>query len=129
MGLGERLQGVKSRVYTKMGKQDGPVIVRKTTVVRGADIIGGGQTETNSDVTISQGVKLGHVKAYQTGSAGRVKLGDFTFDIPGDLITEAQLTNAVVVYGGGTYDIQLLRPSKIVGGVAVSWLVIARLKA
>ena len=127
MTLGSKLQTVHNKVNAKLGTQDGTIVFRKQTVV--ADEFGKPYTSnTNSDVTITAGIKVGRLKAYETDGGATFKIGDLKLIVPGGLITEAQLTDAKIIYGGETYSILDRSPVEIFSGVVVNWRVIARLE-
>lgn len=128
MSLGTKLQNVHKKVNTKLGVQDGTIVFRKRTITPASDFGKPYTTATNSDVTITAGIKVERVKAYETDGAGTIQVGDLKLTIPANLITEDQLTGAEVIYGGQTYSIITRFPTEIYSGVAVQWRVIARLK-
>lgn len=128
MSLGGKLQSVHNRVNTKLGTQDGTIVFRKTTITEPSEFGQAYQAATNSDVTITQGIKVGRIKAYETDRGGTIHVGDLKLIIPGSLISEAQLDGAKIIYSGLDYAIILRRPTEILSGVVVQWEVIGRLK-
>lgn len=128
MSLGSKLQSVHNRVNTKLGTQDGTIVFRKTTITPGSEFGMPYATTSNSDVTITAGIKLSRVRAFEVDAAGTFQVGDLKLLIPGGLITELQLTDAKVLYSGLTYSIIHREPKEIYSGVVVNWLVIARLE-
>lgn len=126
MPLGQKLQAAYQKVNTKLGTQDGPVIIRRKTQVQG-DFGTAYTTSVNSDVTITSGLILSRLKSYELDRQGVFQVGDLKVIIPGNLVTEAQLQDAELVYGGNAYFVVKSYPSEIYSGVIVNWIVIARL--
>lgn len=128
MSLGEKLQRVSQKVNTKLGMQDGPVIIRRTVKTQPSKIGQNYTGETNQDITLDTGIAISWVKSYETDSAGTVLVGDLKLSIPVNLLTKEQLDGAVVVYDSQVYSIISDNFDKILGGVGVNWLIVARLK-
>lgn len=129
MGLGQKLQSAYNKVNTKLGTQDGTIVFRKKTVVSNSTFGKPYTSSANSDVSISAGIKIGRMTAFEVSNSSVFKMDDLKLIIPGGLVTEAQLTNAEVVYNSNSYTIVSKSPLEIYSGVVVNWLVIARLKA
>lgn len=126
MTLGEKLQTVYQKVNTKLGTQDGTVVFRKVTETPAAEFGVRHSSTSNSNVTITDGIKISRLKAYDLDRAGMLQIGDLKLEVPGNLITEAQLTDAKIIYGGLTWGILKKTPKEILGGVVTAWIVLAR---
>lgn len=126
MPLGQKLQNAYKKVNTKLGTQDGTVIIRRKTTVQG-DFGTAYSSASNSDVTINAGLKLSRLKANELDRQGMFKVGDLKITIPGNLVTEAQLEDAELIYKGSAYFVVQCGLSEIYSGVIVNWIVIARL--
>jgi hypothetical protein len=127
--LGTKLQSAYTKVNTKLGTQDGDIVIRKKTTVPAAEFGRPNGTPTTTNVTITAGVKVGRVKAYEVVPSGELRLDDLKLIIPANLVTETQLDKAQIVYGGKTYSVVSKSPTEIYGGVPVQWKVIGRLEA
>ena len=133
MSLGTKLQAVHSKVNTKLGTQDGTIVFRKHTLTQPTTFGKAYSANTNSDVTITAGVKVSRVKAYEVDKTGTLALNDVKFIVPGGLLSEDQLKAekdkpVEIVYGSKTYGIVSYAPTEIISGVPVNWLVYARLR-
>ena len=128
MSLGTKLQNVHKKVNTKLGVQDAAIIFRKHNVTQSPTFGKPYTAASNSDVTISAGIKVERVKAYETDGGGTMQVGDLKLTVPANLITETQLKVSEVVYNGEDYAIITYFPTEIYSGVAVQWRVIARFK-
>lgn len=128
MSLGEKLQRVSQKVNTKLGMQDGPVIIRRTIKTQPSKIGQNYTGETSQEITLDTGIAISWVKSYETDSAGTVLVGDLKLSVPVNLLTKEQLDGAVVVYDSQVYSIISDNFDKILGGVGVNWLIVARLK-
>lgn len=128
MSLGTKLQSVHNRVNTKLGTQDATIVFRKTTNTPAAEFGLSYSASSNSDVTITAGIKVGRVKSFETDGGGTIQVGDLKLLVPGSLVTETQLNGAKVLYSSQTYSIIHREPVEIYSGVVVNWLVIARLE-
>lgn len=128
MPLGQKLQNAYRKVNTKLGTQDGTVIIRRRVEAQG-DFGTAYTSNVNSDVTIASGLKLSRLKAYEVDKGGVFQVGDLKIIVPGSLVTEAQIKESVLVYNNATYSVVKYYPSEIYSGVIVNWIIIARLEA
>lgn len=126
MGLGQKLQAVSQKVNTKLGTQDGTIVIRKRTVTENAKFGRAYTAGTNSDVSLTAGVKVERVRAFETDAAGTIQVDDLKLTIPGNLVTETQFTDAFIVYAGRNWQIVSRAPVVIYSGVVAEWRVIAR---
>lgn len=124
--LGTKLQGVHKKVNTRLGTQDAKLVFRRKTLTDGTEFGLPYADVDNSDVTIQEGAIIQRVKSHEADAYGTLRVGDLKLKIPAGLITEAQLTDAQIIYSGATYSIISRQPTEIFGGVPVNWVIIAR---
>jgi hypothetical protein len=133
MALGDKLQTLASKLYTKFGTQQGTVVIRNTAKTKGSSGIAGPYASAiNTDITLASGVSVSFANEYKVSSAGTVQVGDLLMTIPGDKVTAAQLKNAKIIYpftnqaADPRYDVKSFRPSQILNGVVTVWRIVAR---
>lgn len=126
MGLGEKLQAAYQKVHTKLGMQDGDIVFRKVTETPASDFGVAHTSATNADVTVTEGIRVSRVQAHNLDAAGKLRIGDLRLLVPGNLVTEAQLTDARIVYGGLNHTIVQKTYKEILGGVGTAWIIFAR---
>jgi hypothetical protein len=125
MSTGEKLQQVAEKVATKLGKQDAPITFR--LVAKGSKAhVAAAPTVTNDDLTISSGLSIGFVTAYEVRQPGVLEVGDLRLLIPGHKVTEARLRACEIVYRSERWSIVNYSPTKLISGVPVKWQVLAR---
>ncbi len=128
MSLGEKLQKAYEKVNKKLGTQDGPVDITIKTHTAAAEFGRAHTATSETTVSISEGLKIERMKSYEIAPSGPWRQDDIKLIIPGNLVTEDQLDQAVIEYGDKTYSIAGKFPTEIYGGVVVQWRVIARRK-
>lgn len=124
--LGTKLQSAYQKVNTKLSKQLGSVVFRKATVTKGSKFGMDYASSSNVDVTLSSGVEVIHVKAAQTQEQGTLRAGDIRVIVPGNLITDAQIDGADIIYDGITYSVIDYQPKEVYGAKVVRWEVLGR---
>lgn len=129
MTLGDKLQKAYTKVYTKLGQQEGPVIIRKKTHAPAPEFGLDYSENIVIDLAINAGVAVSRVNAWEIKPEGILRIDDLRFTIPCNLLTEAQLDGVFLVYGGEIYTIILKQPSEIYGGVPVRWRIVGRTEA
>lgn len=125
MGLGDKLQAVHEKVYTKLGTQEGDVVFVKQTVTKG-EIGQPYASQSSTSVTLTEGVMVSRVNNHSIREGSIFQLDDLILKVPGNLITEAQLTDSKCTYNGQTYSIVSKKPVEIYSGVVTQWEIILR---
>lgn len=128
MTLGTKLQKVHLKVNKKLGFQDASITFRKSTKVAPDRFGQSYQSVSNSDITITGGVKIYPMTARDLDAAGVFKINDLVLIVPGSILTESQIDGSTVIYKSKDYSIINASPVDIVSGVAVNWKIVLRQK-
>lgn len=126
MGLGEKLQAVKAKVNTRLGKQDGPVTFR--LILPGVKLHAMHDVDFSSDdLIVTEGLALALLSSLRYNQPGTLQSGDLILSIPGGLVADDRIKNEAlqILYGGKVYT-PLERTPRIVGGVIIEWRLVSR---
>lgn len=122
MGISDALSGVKTKVYTKMGKQEGDVILQVVTGSTAPSVNPygtTGHTKTVESQTFTTGVKVEYAPTTVSSSIKEPsKAYDALFYVPRTLLTvslEGKLTDAMLIYMGKKWQVVNVRTGRIIG--------------
>lgn len=126
MSLGTKLQSAYSKVYSKLGTQEGSLVFAAQSRTQPAEIGRPYQASTTTSVTINSGCSVQRVKARAVTGLGTLQAGDLIVRVPCNLLGEAQLAGSKLDYGGVRHGVLNWQPTEIYGGVPVQWEIHAR---
>jgi len=127
MTLGAKLQSAYSKVYGKLGTQQGPLVFAAQARTQPVELGRPYTATTTTSTTIATGASVRWVLKRRVSSSGTLQAGDLTLKVPCQLLPEAQLQGSKLTYQGKVYTIVDYGPTEIYGGIPVQWDILARL--